>query len=97
MTSGNTTWNFTYDANGMRTKRTNGSTTYSYVYNDSQLSQMTVGSNTLRFGYDTSGPLYVNYNGTVYYYVTNLQGDIVAIVNNSGSPVVDLCRLFYRV
>ena len=51
MSNGSTTWNFTYDANGMRTSRTNGSTTYSYVYNGSQLTQMTVGSNTLRIGY----------------------------------------------
>jgi YD repeat-containing protein len=49
MTDGSTTWNYTYDADGMRTKRTNGSMTYAYVYNGGQLSQMTVGSNTLYF------------------------------------------------
>lgn len=89
MSNGSTTWTFTYDANGMRTKRTNGSTTYSYVYNDGQLSQMTVGSNTLRFGYDTTGLLFVKYNGTTYEYVTNLQGDVIAILNTSGTPVVE--------
>ena len=50
---------------------------------------MTVGSNTLNFAYDASGtPLSVVYNGTYYYYVTNLQGDVVAILNSSGTSVV---------
>ena len=30
----------------------------------------------------------VNYNGTNYYYVANIQGDIMAILNTSGSAVV---------
>ncbi len=30
----------------------------------------------------------VKYNGTLYYYITNLQGDILHIVNTSGTPVV---------
>ena len=89
MSGGGTTWNFTYNADGLRTKRTNGSTTYSYVYNGSRLSQMTVGSNTLYFAYDASGtPLSVTYNGTNYYYATNIQGDVTAILNTSGTAVV---------
>jgi len=83
MTDGETTWNFTYDANGMRTSRTDGTTTYNYVYNGDSLVQMTVGNDVLYFTSDT-----VTYNNTVYYYVTNLQGDIVAILNSSGTAVV---------
>ena len=33
-------------------------------------------------------PLSVTYNGTAYYYATNLQGDITAILNTSGTAVV---------
>jgi len=33
-------------------------------------------------------PYAVKYNGTVYYYITNLQGDVLHIVNASGTPVV---------
>ncbi len=89
MTGGGTTWSFTYDADGMRTRRTNGSTTYSYVYNGGALSRMTVGSTTLDFRYDASGtPMTVTYGGTTYYYATNLQGDVVAILNGSGTAVV---------
>ena len=89
LSDGGAAWTFTYNSDGLRTKRTNGTTTYSYVYNGSSLSQMTVGSDKLYFAYDTSGtPLSVAYNGTNYYYVTNLQGDVVAILNNTGAVVV---------
>ena len=89
MSNGSTTWSFTYDADGMRTARSNGSRTYSYVYNGSSLSQMTVDGHTLRFSYDASGtPVSVTYDGTEYYYVVNLQGDVVAILNGSGNTVV---------
>ena len=55
MSKSGTTWNFTYDANGMRTKRTNGTTTYTYFYNGSQLTHMTIGDKVLHFYYDASG------------------------------------------
>jgi RHS repeat-associated protein len=90
MSNGSTTWTNTYNADGLRTKRTNGSTTYNYIYNGSSLSQMTVGNNTLYFAYDASGtPMSVTYNGTNYYYATNIQGDVTAILNTSGTAVVE--------
>ena len=89
LTKSGTTWTYTYDANGMRTKRTTGSTTYQYFYTGSQLKKMTVGSNTLLFQYGTTGmPVGLTYNNTRYYYVTNLQGDVIAILNGSGTAVV---------
>ena len=90
MSNGTTTWDYTYDANGMRTSRSNGTATYRYVYNGGQLSQMTVGGNTLTFTYDANGtPAAVTYNGTVYYYITTLQGDVLMILNADGDIVVD--------
>ena len=90
MSNGSTTWTYTYNADGLRTKRTNGSTVYGYVYNGSLLTQMTVGSNTLYITYDTNGaPFTLTYNGTVYYYVLNLQGDVVGIVDSAGTLVVE--------
>ena len=84
-----TTWTNTYDVNGLRTKREGGGKTYSYTYNGSLLSRMTVGDDTLTFFYDASGnPLSLIHNGTTYYYATNLQGDVVAILNASGTAVV---------
>ena len=47
------------------------------------------GSNTIDFFYDATGnPYALKYNGTLYYYITNLQGDVVHIVDTSGTPVV---------
>ena len=40
----------------MRTSRTNGTDTYTYVYNGSQLVQMTKGNDTLVFVYGVLGP-----------------------------------------
>ena len=74
LTKDGKTWNFTYDADGMRTSRVYGNTYYKYAYNGGQLSWMDVIGNILRFTYDASGkPVSVTYNG-VLYYVTNLCG-----------------------
>jgi len=73
----------------MRTTRTNGGTTYKYVYNGSQLARMTVGGNTLSFIYDATGaPVVVVWNGVPYYYVTTLQGDVLVIMDLAGDIVV---------
>ena len=90
-----TVWTNTYDANGMRIRRASSAKVYDYVYNGSQLSQMWithVSSETIdkfSFTYDANGiPMTITYNGTTYYYVTNIQGDVVAILNSSGQEVV---------
>ena len=86
---GTGTWNFTYNADGLRTSRTNGTTTYKYQYLSGQLVKMTVDDKEMYFNYDASGtPVSMVYNGTTYYYVMNLQGDIVGIVNQSGNQLV---------
>ena len=73
-------------------------TTYNYVYNGDKLSQMTVGTASLTFTYDASGsPLSVIYDtntsdstaGSVYYYVTNIQGDVIAILDDSGDVIAE--------
>ena len=47
--------------------------------------RMTVGNDTLDFSYDTNGvPLTMSYNGTVYYYITNLQGDVMKLERADG-------------
>ncbi len=86
----------TYDANGMRIGRrlTDANAqpvaNYGYVYNGSQLSQMTKNGNVLNFFYDGEGrPSYFTYNNATYYYVTNLQGDVVAILDSTGAVMVN--------
>lgn len=86
MSNGATTWTYTYDANGMRTSRTNGTVTYNYIYNGGQLVQMTKGTDVLYFDHATGT---VTWNGVTYYYVYNLQGDVIAILDSAGTAVVN--------
>ena len=88
-------WTFEYDANGMRTRKVGKVSTYDYVYNGSQLSKLVVNyesmgeTDRMYFTYDAEGtPMSVTYNGTIYYYATNIQGDVLAILNSSGEAVV---------
>ena len=40
---------------------------------------------TMQFYYNASGvPVAFKYNGTLYYYLTNLQGDVIGIINDYG-------------
>lgn len=79
---------YTYDLSGLRTSKTVGDVTHNYLYAGGRLMRETYGSNTLDFFYDANGtPYALKYNGTVYYYVTNLQGDVIRIVDASGNTV----------
>lgn len=65
-----------------------GTVTHNYIYASGRLIRETYGSNTLDFLYDPNGrPYAMSYNGTMYYYILNLQGDVVRMVNTSGSTV----------
>lgn len=78
---------YTYNANGLRTcKNVDGTKTYYYYDDNNNLVGLTKGSTTMFFYYDTDGsPVSMSYNGTMYYYVKNLQGDIVKIINKNGT------------
>ena len=78
-----------YDADGLRISKTVNGTTYHYYYLDSQLVEMTWDSNKLHFTYDSVGPASVNYNGTIYNYIKNAQGDVVGLVDFNGTKVVE--------
>lgn len=77
-------------------------TTYSYVYDGGQLRWMTITTTvtadeetttqteTLSFTYDASGtPQTITCGENTYLYVTNIQGDVVAILDTTGTPVVE--------
>ena len=78
---------YKYDSNGMRTQKTdNNGTTYYYYDSNNNLIGLTKGNDTLLFYYDSDGNVTsFKYNGTIYYYVKNLQGDVVKIINQSGT------------
>ena len=94
---------FIYDHNGLRTGKvvTEGEKTETteYTLHGKLIMHMTkrsvdeYGAETvqnLHFFYDAqSRPAFVEYNGTKYRYLHNLQGDIVGIVDGNGTLVVE--------
>jgi len=89
---------YTYDGSGLRTGKSvtqNGTTqTYSYIYNGDKLVELKLSGTTtatLRFTYDTNGhPMTVTQGAVTYCYATNLQGDVIAILNSTNNtPVVE--------
>ena len=65
-------------------QKTVGDVVYNYYYADGLLVRQTWGNNYIDFLYDESGIFSFVYNGTQYYYIKNLQGDVVAIANAAG-------------
>ena len=69
-------------------KTVNGVVT-DYTLHGKNVVHMKQGSDELHFFYDAQNkPAVVVYNGTPYSYVKNLQGDIVAILDSTGTVVV---------
>ncbi len=74
----------------MRTSASNGTVTDLYVYTGGQLTMMRKNGVNLYFTYDAEGsPLTLTYGSATYYFVTNLQGDVIALMNVSGLKVVE--------
>ena len=64
--------------------------TTEYTLHGKLITHLTRGSDEMHFFYDAqSRPAMVEFNGTLYSYVHNLQGDIVGILDNAGSLVVE--------
>ena len=80
---------YTYDDSGIRTSKTvNGTKTQYYLNGSTILTQIT-GDDRLDFFYDENGLLIgFSYNGEKYYYIRNLQNDIVAIYDSNANQVV---------
>lgn len=81
---------FTYDHNGMRIRKIVNGVTTNYTLNGKNIVHMKQGSNDLHFFYDAQGkPGMVTYNDVDYFYVYNLQGDVVALIDANGTQVVE--------
>ena len=81
---------FKYDANGLRIQKTVNGVVTDYTLHGKLVTHLKQGSDNLHFFYDAqSRPAMVSFNGALYTYVHNLQGDIVAIVDSAGSKVVE--------
>ena len=83
------TMSFKYDSNGIRTlKRVNGVDT-EFTYAGTTLVSQKTGNEIMNFAYTAGGAPYgFTYNGTNYFYLLNLQGDIIGIYDSNGDVVV---------
>ena len=80
--------------NGLRTSKAvteNGvTTTTNYIYNGKLLTHLEKNGDNMHFYYDAQGrPAMVDYNGTKYTYLHNLQGDVIGIAESTGALVVE--------
>ena len=73
---------FTYDARGRRLTKNN--LVYTYDGNGKLIRQ----SNGLEFFYDHTGVAGMKYNGSTYIYRKDVQGNIIALLDSSGTVVV---------
>ena len=85
-TNGSTSIEFAYNMAGVRSSKTVGSTTYNYTTLSGLVTRQTWGSNSIDFLYDENNqPFAMKYNGTWYYYVLNVQGDVVKLIKADGT------------
>ena len=74
---------------GNRISKTVDGVTTDYYYIDGKLLGLKKGQDTLLFLYDETGTAYgFLRNGTPFYYAFNLQGDVIAIYNETGMEMV---------
>ena len=87
-TDGTDSISYNYTADGTRTGKTVNGVVHTYYYSGTTLLRETYGDTVLDFFYDSNGlPFALKQNGTTYYYITNLQGDVIRLVDGSGNTV----------
>ena len=89
ITNGSNTYSYKYNADGIRTSKTVNGTTTEFFLNGSQILAQKTGDSVMRFFYDSTGKRVGFANGTMlFYYLYNLQGDVIAIVRAATGQVV---------
>ena len=81
---------YTYDMSGVRNSKTVNGTTYNYTTLSGKVMRQQWGNKSLEFIYDDGNqPFAMIYNdgstSTLYYYVLNAQGDVIALLNANGT------------
>lgn len=81
---------FTYNEVGLRTSKTFNSVTTRYYWADNKMTAQEDGTDFIYFRYDSDDKLVAfELNGVEYYYIKNLQGDVIAILDSDGNCVVE--------
>ena len=89
ITNGSNTYSYKYNADGIRTSKTVNGTTTEFFLNGSQILAQKNGDSVMRFFYDSTGKRVGFANGTMlFYYLYNVQGDVIAIVRAATGQIV---------
>ena len=79
---------YTYNANGIRTSKTVDGVLHTYTLDGTKILKEAWGENILVPLYDNEDSVCgIVYNATPYYFVKNLQGDVIAIVDKTAQTV----------
>ena len=79
---------YTYNANGIRTSKTVDGVKHTYTLDGTKILREVWGSNTLIPLYDNEDSVCgILYNNVPYYFIKNLQGDVIAIVDKNAQTV----------
>ncbi|MBM7868536.1 RHS repeat-associated protein [Clostridium pascui] len=89
MTKEGSSISFKYNDSGIRTEKTADGVTTKYYLNGDQVAYEDNGTDKIYYTYDSDGSLVsMNLNGVEYYYIRNLQGDIIGLFDKNGTQVV---------
>ena len=94
VTKNGSVYNYYYDGEGYRSQKmvNNNSTQYTVIDGViyGEVTYGTTGATQIYYYYDDGGRAYgFSYNGTMYYYQFNLQGDVTGIYNSNGQLVTE--------
>ena len=79
---------YTYNANGIRTSKTVNGVKHEYTLDGTKILRETWDSNTLIPLYDNEDSVCgILYNNVPYYFIKNLQGDVIAILDKDAQTV----------
>lgn len=98
--TGSNNFSFTYNHNGIRTSKTVNGIVHSYTLSGSQVLTEEWGNHLVVYLYDNNGaPIGMQYRNStyaqnkfdVYWFDKNVQGDIVAVFNETGTKLISYC------
>ena len=79
---------YTYNVNGIRTSKTVNGITHRYILNGTKILKEIWGDNFIIPLYDNANSVCgIIYNDEAYYFLKNLQGDVIAITDKAGTTV----------
>ena len=85
VSQGSNAYAYSYDASGVRLAKTINGSSYNYIYDNGVLLYADTPLGGMTFIYDNDSVIGYKYNSSYYFYLKNLQGDILGAVDASGN------------